>query len=912
MSPQSLPVAYTLQIISANGLPVRRFKHLGDRNVVTNATVEGRSVQTKICMCSSNAEWNETFQIEARKTSSVLSLQVSGSTHGTSLNCASEIMISDLLQRCLYEQDVELDLRGSKSGLQGRIKIRLSLSSNGSLIVAEAQQLALALARQPNTAMAATGGCIDDIDDLLAISVPTPPAMAAQSIVNVLDRLDHFMRIADEAAKAQVHPYAKLAWDVLSAAHKIIVAQVAIDQSVADLANTMQDVYSFVDAIEAVPSKIQLLEGIIEKIFIQTVECAIFIREYSGRGFAGRLLRETMGASTPAKVAGMAQTLITLRGQFDTGVAVQIATISFRIQTDVTNLLKNQTLGLLGSSGVALSSRSRCLPGTRRDIIDEVLEWALHPSKGDNSNLFCLHGVAGIGKSAVAATVATRFSDMGRLGAFVSFDRVSSEQKPGTPVKALARQMAAHDGRLRASIIQVINDDTKDTVLEAPLSEQFDRLIVKTLASVPALRGEGPIAIVLDALYECGQPNDWARFLDVLVRQTESLPPNLRFIITSRTVNGIHKAFTSTVLHSRIRSRELRSSSHSDISAYFIFRMQQIRLKNEDVQEDWPSTAAIAELTARAVGYFAWAVNASNFVDAYCPPDRLKSLLLQPLRSISVSNPPLDKLYRAALNSAGDWTDAHFVSDFRAIMGSIIESPTTIPMTAIHLPLLRSAMVPIRRLGSVLSHDPVVRVLHPSFVDFLSNRERCGRNEWYFEHGPAQVCADPSGLYLQRMNGGLKRNICDMTLSAHDHSTAEMLPEELVYACQSWAYHIHPNGTLDSSAMDMLVAFLHTHLLHWFEAMSILKKSEEIAPMLQRVAVWLEENAFEDKSLKDLVIEAITFARKFAADIADHPLHVYYTALPFSSGKPSFTNYEQLCPFAHKWSHLVIPPIVAI
>lgn len=52
----------------------------------------------------------------------------------------------------------------------------------------------------------------------------------------------------------------------------------------------------------------------------------------------GRLLRETMGASTPAKVAGMAQSLITLRGQFDTGVAVQIATISFRIQTDVTTI----------------------------------------------------------------------------------------------------------------------------------------------------------------------------------------------------------------------------------------------------------------------------------------------------------------------------------------------------------------------------------------------------------------------------------------------------------------------------------------------------------------------------------------------------------------------------------------------
>lgn len=52
----------------------------------------------------------------------------------------------------------------------------------------------------------------------------------------------------------------------------------------------------------------------------------------------GRLLRETMGASTPAKVAGMAQNLIILRCQFDTGVAVQTAVVCFRIQTDVATL----------------------------------------------------------------------------------------------------------------------------------------------------------------------------------------------------------------------------------------------------------------------------------------------------------------------------------------------------------------------------------------------------------------------------------------------------------------------------------------------------------------------------------------------------------------------------------------------
>ncbi|KZP27242.1 hypothetical protein FIBSPDRAFT_948851 [Athelia psychrophila] len=871
MAPESEPplVAYTLQIISANDLPQRRVKILGERNVTAKATVEGRTVTTKVCTCTSSAEWNETFQIEARNTSSVLSLRLSSSTHSTSLNCASDIKISDLLLRCRYGQ--------------GRIKIRLSLPQNGSWSADEAQKLALVLSQQPNTAMAATGGCIDAVDGLLTISFPTPPAGASQSIQNVLGKLENFMRIADAVAEiwlpsGNVHPYAKVAWEVLSAAHKIIVAQVAIDQSVADLFQTMQDVYGFVDAIKAVSSKIQHLEKIIQRILIQTAECGNLIREYSGHGFGGRLLRETMGASTPAKVAEMAQSLTTLHDQFNTGVVVHIAVVCFRIQTDVATLVENQALDRLGSSGVDLGNIPCCLPGTRRDAIDEILGWASNPSQGDSDNVLWLYGPAGTGKSAVAATVATYFSEMGRLGAFVGFDRASPEQsRPSTAVKSLARQLAEYDGRLRTSITQTINDGPKASVLRASLSDKFDRLIVKPLASIPTLPGEGPIVVVIDGLYEYEQPGGWASLLDLLVRGTKSLPSNLRFIITSRTVNGILDAVTGTALHPRIKSYELRSSSQPDIFDYFTFRMEQIRRKNTDLQQDWPRRAAIVELTARACGFFAWAVNASNFVDAYCPPERLKCLLLQPLKSISEPNPPLDELYRAALNSAGDWTDAQFVSDFCAIMGVIIDSPFAISTTAIcrlvDPSLSRPAMVTLRRLGSVQTHEGIVRVLHSSFLDFLLSRERCARDIWYFERG-----AGPAILCLQRMGAVLKRNMCNMALSAR--LSTEVLPEELAYACQSWVDHICTDGTFGSWAMEKLVVFLRTHLLHWFEAMSILKKSGEIAPMLQRVATWLEENTFEDKSLKDLVIEAIDFAGKFAAEIAEHPLYVYYTALP--------------------------------
>ncbi|KZP09702.1 hypothetical protein FIBSPDRAFT_231509, partial [Athelia psychrophila] len=813
MSPESEPplVAYTLQIISANDLPQRRLKVLGERNVTAKATVEGRSVTTKVCTCTSSAEWNETFQIEARKGSSVLSLQLYGSTRATSLNCVSDNTISHLLQLCRNGKDAKVDLHDKKSGrkLNGRIRIHLSLTRSGDWILDEAQRWALVLSHPPDTALTAAGRYIDDADGLLA------KAVASESISNVLDKLSRFMGIADELAK--IHPYAKGAWDILSAVHKIIVAQVAIDQSVADLLKTIQDVYSFVDAIKEEPSKIKLLEDIIERILNQTAECGRFIQEYLGHGFAGRLLRETMGASTAVTVAGMAQSLITLRGQFDTSLSVQIAIVCFRIQTDVTTILVNQTLDKLGSSGVPLARRSlsQCIPGTRRVVIDEILAWALHPSKGDNSNVFILHGVAGIGKSAVAAAIATHLSKMDRLGAFVSFDRAPPGQsQPHTAVKALALQMAAFDERLLALIVDIINDRKKAPVLDALLPEQFDRLIVKPLASIPTLPGDGAIVIVLDGLYECGQPDDWASVLDILVRQTKTLPSNLRFIITSRTVNDIYAASNNTMLHPRLQSRELRSSSHSDISVYFKFRMEEIR-RNKHLQEDWPGPTAIAELTAQAFGFFPWAVSASNFVDMHDPPKRLQSLLLQPLTSIPELNTPLDELYRAALNSAGSWRDVDFTRDFRAIMSAILGSPNTMSTAAIGRLLDRPLSPPpppvivmIRRLGSVLSHGPVVQILHPSFLDFLSSRERCGL-DWYFEHGLVRpgLNAGPATLCLQRINTGLKHNICDMTLSSR--LTTEVLPEELAYACQFWVDYIFSDETFELREIEqLLVVFL--------------------------------------------------------------------------------------------------------
>jgi hypothetical protein len=74
----------------------------------------------------------------------------------------------------------------------------------------------------------------------------------------------------------------------LSRTVKAIQGQLDRDQKLVTLLETMENVYSFVDAIQSLPSKLQLLENVISQILKQTVECGIFIREYTGHGFAGR------------------------------------------------------------------------------------------------------------------------------------------------------------------------------------------------------------------------------------------------------------------------------------------------------------------------------------------------------------------------------------------------------------------------------------------------------------------------------------------------------------------------------------------------------------------------------------------------------------------------------------------------
>jgi hypothetical protein len=72
---------------------------------------------------------------------------------------------------------------------------------------------------------------------------------------------------------------------------QVVRTQVETDRKLISLVATMECVYSFVEAIQLdVTVKVNVLEGTIKQILMQTIECAIFIREYANHGFLGNSL----------------------------------------------------------------------------------------------------------------------------------------------------------------------------------------------------------------------------------------------------------------------------------------------------------------------------------------------------------------------------------------------------------------------------------------------------------------------------------------------------------------------------------------------------------------------------------------------------------------------------------------------
>jgi hypothetical protein len=124
----------------------------------------------------------------------------------------------------------------------------------------------------------------------------------------------------------------------------------------------------------------------------------------------------------------------------------------------------------------------------------------------------------------------------------------------------------------------------------------------------------------------------------------------------------------------------------------------------------------------------------------------------------------------------------------------------------------------------------LLRIHHPSFRDFLLNKNRCtDLNFWVDEKQAHQTLAHHC---IHLMSTSLKKDICSVALPGTRVTdveycrTEQYLPPEVRYACLYWVQHLQKSDA-QLCDNDQVYQFLQAHLLHWLEALGWIGKTSE-------------------------------------------------------------------------------------
>ncbi|TDL15113.1 WD40 repeat-like protein [Rickenella mellea] len=297
----------------------------------------------------------------------------------------------------------------------------------------------------------------DGIGQLTALNDTWQPLLA---------KLKSFSDLVDKIA--EVHPYAKMAWSVLSAAHKTILAQGDRDDRIQQLYKVMDSVYAIV--LEAESSRIESHKPLVACMAHQTIECGYFITSYAkDKKFWMRLVKNAMtGADTAME--NFQVKFQELKKQFheeairNSEITVKHAEIIVAsILDEVKNLVTEVDLkDMPYATDARFRSDKQCLAGTWEEILDEISDWINHPESSQNVFLLC--GAAGTGKSPIAHTIAKRFDQLGHLAGPIvvvidALDESGDPRSRHAVLSSLAKQAANLPANFRIFLTSRLEKD---------------------------------------------------------------------------------------------------------------------------------------------------------------------------------------------------------------------------------------------------------------------------------------------------------------------------------------------------------------------------------------------------------------------------------------------------------------------
>jgi hypothetical protein len=268
---------------------------------------------------------------------------------------------------------------------------------------------------------------------------------------------------------------------------------------------------------------------------------------------------------------------------------------------------------------------SKCLKGTRVNLLNYI---NILLDNREKTKLIWLHGMAGVGKSAVAFTVAERMrglkvaerinNEMRLAGTFFFSRKHTRCSTTGFFFATLAYQLARNFPSVREEVNRAIREDPALLDHKTSLRDQMEALFLQPLFTLRfRLHNCPPPAFVIDALDECMSTSELADLI-ALLGQALQKPglPIIHILLTSRSETHIRKAIQTEEMGSLVYEIPVREGVSATIISLdgadvdndiYIFLDHSFKeLGNCHPDFPQPPREQLAQLASRAGRRFSW------------------------------------------------------------------------------------------------------------------------------------------------------------------------------------------------------------------------------------------------------------------------------------------------------------------
>ncbi|KAF8748406.1 WD40 repeat-like protein [Rhizoctonia solani] len=506
------------------------------------------------------------------------------------------------------------------------------------------------------------------------------------------------------------------------------------------------------------------------------------------------------------------------------------------------------------------ANRRSCTEGTRVNILAELNQWSVDPTK---PNVFWMNGMAGTGKTTIAYTFAKSLRERGTLGASFFCTRTSNEcQDVRQIIPTIAYQLARHWPSFRSALLGVLEQESE--IQSQAITSQCERLIKDPLSKVKDGMIKG-LVVVIDALDECSNPKGVGTILEALFRIAPGLP--VRFFVTSRPEADIRHRVEAQPGQNRLMCvlHDIEESLvQADITLYL-----RAELASSDVSEF--NVTQLASLSGKLFIYAATAVRYIRQAGTMVDQDRLEAILssasdsdyrhseitnyirtIRRYSSVPIEREPREQEWmRLILWTAVCTREPVTIDTLAASPDQTSKGECTTPIA-----ILCAARIAARSKRFYCDETKHSQLLSKHCFDIMRDQLRFN------------ICGLETSFIADSEVKGLKARI-DRSISP-----------TLSYAAHHWGHHVS-KSTHCEETQTKLEDFLSNQLLFWMEVLSLKGTLDMGIAMLSLVKPWLTAKESPSNLVK-IVDDSWIFVSTFAAGSGSQSTpHIYISALAF-------------------------------